>query len=291
MKRVLRRLLKMVLVLVIIVVLMASIFMYKVLYGLPFYEKNPINMELPEGEMNVLVYSKTNGFNHKKGIGGALDAISQMAKAGKWSVIYTKSGGVFNKDQLALFDVVVWNNVTGRTLTQEQRVAFKEYILTGGGFVGLHGAGDFSHHWDWYEHTLIRASFSHHTLHPQIQAGSILRECTTPDSTCADLPEVVRLDEEWYVFYDNPRQNQSDILYTLDASDINPNGNLLFLATDKNWGMGDDHPIIWKHCVEKGRAFYSALGHNDTNYRNTEYLRILEYGIEWAAGRNGTCIE
>ena len=24
---------------------------------------------------------------------------------------------------------------------------------------------------------------------------------------------------------------------------------------------GEDHPLVWIHCVSKGRVFYSAIGH------------------------------
>ena len=70
-----------------------------------------------------------------------------------------KNGAVFNPEQLAKFDVVIWNNSTGRVLTDEQRAAFKAYIENGGGYVGIHGAGDHSHHWDWYEDELVGARF------------------------------------------------------------------------------------------------------------------------------------
>lgn len=30
-----------------------------------------------------------------------------------------------------------------------------EYIENGGGWIGIHGAGDASSDWDWYEQTLI----------------------------------------------------------------------------------------------------------------------------------------
>jgi type 1 glutamine amidotransferase len=53
------------------------------------------------------------------------------------------------------------------------------------------------------------------------------------------------------------------------------------------WRMGADHPIVWKHCVGRGRAFYSALGHTPSAYQEPLHLRMLEGAIAWAAGQAG----
>ena len=58
------------------------------------------------------------------------------------------------------------------------------------------------------------------------------------------------------------------------------------------WGlqdlsMGADHPVIWSHCVGRGRAFYSALGHQARSYQTPEMRSLLTGAIEWAAGRDG----
>ena len=35
----------------------------------------------------------------------------------------------------------------------------------------------------------------------------------------------------------------------------------------KDIRMGDDYPVIWKHCVGRGRVFYSALSHAASTYQ------------------------
>ncbi len=46
-----------------------------------------------------------------------------------------------NQEQLVKFRVVVWNNTSGDTLTEDQRAAFKSWMENGGSFVGTHGSG------------------------------------------------------------------------------------------------------------------------------------------------------
>jgi type 1 glutamine amidotransferase len=48
--------------------------------------------------------------------------------------------------------------------------------------------------------------------------------------------------------------------------------------------MGADHPIIWSHCVGRGRSFYSALGHKGEYYAEPLHVELLEGAIAWAAG-------
>jgi uncharacterized protein len=93
-------------------------------------------------------------------------------------------------------------------------------------------------------------------------------------------PEWSRVDE-WYSFETSPRAKGVKVLATLDERTYRP--KMLWM----NIAMGADHPIIWKHCVGKGRAFYSALGHSATTYQEPLHLKELEGGMAWAAGLEG----
>lgn len=88
--------------------------------------------------------------------------------------------------------------------------------------------------------------------------------------------------DEWYVFYNNPRENNSKVVYTVDEKTFDTSGNLSFLIRDKDFGMGEDHPIVWYHDLKKGRVLYSALGHHARAFNSPNHQRLLENGIRWA---------
>lgn len=256
--------------------------------GVKIFESTPPAIQASTQDFSVLIFSKTNGFRHSDAIKEANKAFAEMGKKNSWFTFATENGAVFNLEQLALFDLVVWNNVTGEVLSDDQRDAFRVYIENGGGFVGIHGSGDFSHSWNWYENKLICASYSHHTMNPQIQEGTMHRECVSKSFPfCAQLPDPWIRTEEWYVFFENPRENGVTVLYSLDGNSINPDGNYPLLAKDKDWGMGEDHPIVWYKNVNKGRSFYSALGHEGSAFKEPHHLRLLEAGIKWAGRFEG----
>ncbi len=142
-------------VILILAVLGFTGFVYKTRYGFPFYDTEAPALPKLEKATNVLVFSKTNGFRHGEAIEASGKAFDQLAEAQGWGLFQTENGAVFNPEQLARFDVAVWNNVTGPVLNEKQRMALKQYVEGGGGFVGIHGAGDNSHeHWAWYTDTI-----------------------------------------------------------------------------------------------------------------------------------------
>ncbi|MEP2057009.1 MAG: ThuA domain-containing protein [Maribacter litoralis] len=258
-----------------------GVFMYKALYGINFYDSAPPELPADLSGKTVLLFSKTNGFRHGEAIEASIPAFENMARENGWALYSTDNGAVFNADQLNKFDVVIWNNTSGKTLNEEQRNDLKIYINDGGGFVGIHAAGDNSHQWDWYEEKVLGTLFSHHTLNPQFQMATMNLE-NGNESLSQNLISSWEREEEWYVFYDNPRDKGFNILYTVDESNMNMSGNIPILASGKDFGMDKDHPIVWYNTIEKGRVLYSALGHSGNAFKEPNHLQMLENAISWA---------
>ena len=208
-----------------------------------------------------------------------------MAKKQGWKLVISDDSAVFNTEQLPYFDVVIWNNVTGQTLNQVQRETFQNYIETGGGFVGIHGAGDGSHQWDWYEKKVIRSLFSHHPMQPQFQVGTLNKVGDSLFPAIKDFPDQWQWEDEWYVFYESAKQHGSTVLYNLTESNL----TLVGTSEDKQWSMGEDHPIVWYHCLEKGKVFYTAMGHKGNYYQDPLYQKLLIEAVEWAGNTRINC--
>ena len=225
-----------------------------------------------------LVFGKIVGFKDAPSVNAANAALEAMAARRGWSLVETDNAAVFNKDALANFDAVIWNNVSGDVLTVPQEEAFKDYILRGGGFAGFHGSGgDPFYVWDWYADTLIGARFLGHPHDPQFQAARVVVDDQN-DAIVNGLGSGWTMTEEWYSFKSSPRSRGAHILARLDESTYSPGGGLI---------MGD-HPIAWTQCLGNGRSFYTAIGHMPENYSESHSLALLEAGIAWAAGKGKT---
>lgn len=241
------------------------------------YDHVPPTLPATPTRPAVLVFDKINGFRDSPSVDAAARALREMAAHRGWTMVFSGNGAVFNAKDLARFDVVVWNNVSGDVLTLSQRVAFQRWIERGGGFAGIHGSGgDPVYFWDWYADTLIGARFTGHPSSPQFQTARVVVE--DGGGITAGLPADWALLEEWYSFDASPRAKGVRVLATLDERTYTPE-----TFGGRSLRMGD-HPIAWSQCIGRGRSFYTAIGHRPEVHSEPNAVRLLEQGIAWAAG-------
>ncbi|MGE3690230.1 MAG: ThuA domain-containing protein [Novosphingobium sp.] len=224
----------------------------------------------------VLIFSKTNGFRHEEAIPAGNKFFAELANARGWGHFQTENGAVMSPAILSRFDVVVFDNASGDMFSPDQQAALKAWLENGGGYVGLHAAGDSSHAgWQWYQDELIGARFTQHTMAPQFQDALVNVENRTHPAV-KDLPASWKRTEEWYSFEKSPRAKGFTILATVDEKSYNPEGMF-----GKDLRMGD-HPVAWAHCIGKGRVFYTAFGHRAEAFAEPETKVLLANALGWA---------
>lgn len=249
--------------------------------GVKVYEIVPPSLPAALRRPAILVFSKTNGFRHEEAIPVANRMLAQMARDNGWGFYKTENGAVFTPGILSRFDAVVFNNVSGDVFTPDQKAAFKAFVERGGGYVGIHAAGDNSHSWDWFVQNLIGAKFIGHPMRPQFQKATVRIEDSTHPATVG-LPATWSRTDEWYSFDSSPRARGFHILVTLDEASYSPKG--LF---GNDLAMGRDHPVAWWCCAGRGRVFYTAMGHTAASYAEPNNVRMLLGAVKWALGGDG----
>jgi uncharacterized protein len=271
-----------------LIILMGALmagFMYKVKNGFPVaYETEKPTIHFPQNQPAILLFSKTTGFRHSESIEASKPIFADLSKKNNYFLYETEAGGVFNTEQLAKFSAVIFNNSTGEVINAEQKKALENYVGNGGNLIGIHGAGDDSHHWDWYEKNLLGAKFSHHPLKPQFQSAQLTLEPLADSTLWHQLPQKWTHTDEWYIFFDNPRQKNFNILYTIDGEKVVPNGNMLWIK-DKNFGMGKDHPVAWCKNIGEGSTFYTAIGHAKEAWQNPTFVQLISNALASAVKR------
>jgi len=242
------------------------------------YDNDKPDFDLPEGKPAILIFEKINGFKDVPSFNAAHEALMKIAKRNGWTMVSSDRGGAMTPEVLAKFDAVVWNNISGDVLTLSERLALRDYVEGGGGFVGLHGtAGDPVYFWDWYVDTLIGARFAGHPRDPQFQEARVVVEDPGHPAS-ADLPAEWKMTDEWYSFNTNPRDSGARIIARLDESSYDPTAGFGEMLR-----MGDDHPIAWSKTIGKGRSFYSAIGHLPETYTQPPYNAMIEDALAWTA--------
>jgi hypothetical protein len=280
MKKALKIILWTVFGLIVLLIAAGRLFVYKINNGFPVsYETEKPTINFPPNQPAILLFSKTTGFRHGESIEASKLVFAEMARRNGWFVYETEEGGVFNPEQLRQFKAVIFNNSTGAVLNEEQQQALSQYVEGGGALLGIHGSGDGSHHWPWYETNLLGTRFSHHPLKPQFQTTDVHIETTADSALTRSLPASWSHEDEWYVFFDQPKGMQ--IVSYINGDKIIPNGNMLFIA-DKNFGMGKYHPVAWYRTVSKGKTFYTSMGHSAEVWKDANFLRLLENALRWS---------
>ncbi len=233
---------------------------------------------------SILVFSKTNEWRHNEGIAGGDHFFVGLARDKGYGIYTTANGSVFNAETLARFEVVIFNNMTGDTLNTDQEKAFQTWLEAGGAWIGLHGAGDSSHmDWDWYQNELIGPTFISHPMAPQFQDARVVN-LAPEHPIMKGVPADFTHNDEWYTFDSTAQSHGHTPLAGLDETTYSPR-NTVYGVEDLRMGEGAiNHPIIWSHCPGKGRAFYSAIGHLETSYKDPNYARILNNAFDWVRG-------
>ena len=283
-----------VLLLVLAALLIATVLVFALYSGawrvlFPTNDHDTLAPELPAdlNSPSVLVFSKTNSFRHADGIEGGRKALEDIAIINGWQLFATENGAVFNKQDLQRFAAVVFLNATGNMLSANQEQAFQTWLEAGGGWLGIHAAADGSHaRWTWYMDNLIGAEFTAHTMGPQFQQATVVKE-TVSHPVVQHLPGLWSHTDEWYSWEQSPRLNGFTILASVDENSYS--AKVKFMGLEKDIHMGD-HPILWSNCVSAGRTVYTAMGHNADAFDNAEHRLLLEDALRWVmGGRGGGC--
>jgi type 1 glutamine amidotransferase len=224
---------------------------------------NPIVTE----DYDVLVFSKTAGFRHAS-IPDGIAAIRKLGAANGFSVDATEDADRFLAKDLDKYEVIVFLSTTGNFFEPKHEAAFTKYIQGGGGYVGIHAAADAEYDWEWYGN-LVGGYF---LSHPAQQEATVYITDKKHPSTGHLPTEWVRFDE-WYDYKAVP------------AKGVRILGKLL-TTTYTGHKMGLNHPIIWCHEYDGGRAFYTGGGHTKGSFSEPEFLRHILGGIQWAKGKS-----
>lgn len=213
----------------------------------------------------VLVFSKTKGYRHESITAGKA-MLQKLAAEKGFAVDTTEVSEDFNEENLKKYRVVIFLSTTGDVLNDHQQNAFKRFIQSGGGYLGIHAAADTEYDWWWYG-KLVGAYFK---SHPQIQEAKFKKVKAFGKGT--NLPdEWIRTDE---LYNYKKISDNIEVLYTLDESSYQGGEN------------GEYHPIAWYHDFDGGRSFYTGMGHTNESFADPLFIDHVYQGILYAMGES-----
>ena len=223
---------------------------------------------------HVLVYTHNGkGYVHDN-IQMSVEAIKKMGAENGFAVDVTDDPLFFADQTLKQYKAVVFANTNNEAfLNDSQRNAFKHYIESGGGFVGIHSASGSERDWPYFW-SVVGGKFVRHP-HQQV---FLVRVKDADFPATRKLPATFDWKDECY-FLDHLNPDIHVLLVTDPTKLDDPDK-----AKYPEGGFGDSLPLSWYHHFDGGREYYLALGHNKADYANPLLYNQILGGILWAMG-------
>jgi type 1 glutamine amidotransferase len=213
----------------------------------------------------ILVFYKTAAYKHLS-IPAGITAITKLGRENNFEVDTSSNSSVFDLNNLKNYNAIVFLSTSGDMLDDHQQSQFEQYIRSGGGFMGIHGASAGEYDWTWYGQ-LVGAVFDGHP----VQQNATFKVIDKKHPSTRHLPSKWNIKEELYNF-----------------KNISPNIKVLLTVDESSYQGGTNgvfHPMAWYHEFDGGRSFYTALGHADDKYTNPLFLKHILEGIRYAMAK------
>lgn len=227
--------------------------------------------------MKIAVITKTTEFRHDN-IALAAEALQMLAAENNWVMFHTEDSLYFSAASLDTTDLVIFLQTTGDIFGEEQQQTIRNYVENGGGLLTIHTGTVTENNWDWFME-MMGAKF---VGHPPVQSGKLIIEDRTHPATSFLPDSTWIIEDEWYSFDRNPRQ-EVNVLISIVESSYNVDNNDWFPGAEQRMG---DHPMVWYKYAGKGRVFQTALGHTKELYSDPLFLQHIRGAILWTAGRD-----
>ncbi len=165
---------------------------------------------------------------------------------------------IFKNRDFFEYDTTIFFTQFGE-FTEEQEKNLLDFISSGKGFVGLHGASaSFKQHAKYYE--MIGGRFSGHK-----------KKCII-DIKIIDKKHPITKNLDDFTFFDEPYRH-----------DFSMKGDMKVLAEAYYHDEEDPEPepIIWVKSYGKGRIAFCALGHQARALKNEIFRTIIKNSVKW----------
>jgi type 1 glutamine amidotransferase len=226
--------------------------------------------------LRVLAFYSTNV--ERDHVDFALQALKFFAEAAgrdNFQFESTTNWDELKADRLRQFQLVLWLNDSAHT--NDQRAAFEQYLVNGGGWLGFHFAAynDSDTHWPWFVKFLGGAVFYGNNW-PPLPAMLDVDDKANPITRHLP-PHYLAPANEWYSWWPNPRANKDvKVLLTLDPSN--------FPLGFKDTLTGGDIPVVWTN--RKYRMIYMNMGHGDKIFADAHQNQFFEDALLWLGNKH-----
>ena len=218
----------------------------------------------------ILIFTKNGeGYIHDN-IQASVDMFLEMGKNEQFMVDVTENSAVFATPDLQQYDVIVFSNTNNDVYdTQAEREGLMRFVRSGKGIVGVHIACGTEREWSWFTQ-MMGGTFD---FHPQFQAFPVYVVDSLHPSV-AGIPSPWIVKDELYIM-----KEMNPTIHVLMVSDFSSPDFKISSPMPETFGKV--FPCVWCNTYDGGRQWFSALGHDKSDYSNPVFIRHIRQGLEW----------
>jgi uncharacterized protein len=231
-------------------------------------------------KIHVLVYTKNGkGYVHDN-IPNAVACMQRLGKQHGFAVTVSDTPLVFTRENLEKFDCLIFTSTNNDVFDNDaQRLAFRHYIESGGGLVGIHAIMGTERNWMWFKQ-LIGGSFAWHASFQKYRVKIVDK----------DHPSVKGLPMGWEradeCYFEKEMYPTIHTFLAQDVPSLQPKDEKeANLIKQHKGSFGDLYPAAWHHNFDGGLAWITTLGHHKNDYNEPVFVQHLFQGIEFVVQR------
>lgn len=229
-------------------------------------------------KINVLVYTKNGkGYVHDN-ISSAVDCIQKLGKEHGFKVDTSGNPSIMTESNLAQYSMLIFPSTNNDVFdTDKERLSFRHYIESGGGFIGIHSVTGTERNWKWFK-MMLGGTFA---WHAKFQTFTI-KVIDSEHPSMKGLPKVWVKEDECYFakeLYPGSKALMVHDLSTLNTSDTTQKKDITKYAGT----FAELYPSVWTNDFDGGHTWCTVYGHAKIDYSDPVYVQHLFQGIRFIA--------
>jgi uncharacterized protein len=231
--------------------------------------------------VRVLVYTKNGkGYVHDN-IPSAVKAIQKLGSEKGFQVDVSDDPTVFTEGKLKQYTFLIFPSTNNDVFdTDEQRVNFRRYIESGGGFVGVHSVTGTERNWTWFK-MMLGGSFAWHAKFKPFSIKILDKD----HPSMAGVPPLWTKEDECY--FTKEMYPGIRVLMAHDLSTLKGDEAEMEKVKTHSVQFPDYYPAVWYQDFDGGTIWVTTLGHNKKDYEDPVYLNHILQGMTFVAGKVG----
>ncbi len=235
----------------------------------------------------LLIFDVNVGYGGHGSIPVANTAFTLLGrKTGAFETVISRDPAVFSAASLKTFDAVFFNNTVGNQFTDPAwRRNLLEFVLGGGGLMGVHGTTVGFTRWDqgaaddWPEFgCLLGGRGANHRVADE---PAVIRAEEPGHPVIAMLPSEFEHADEFFRFSGPYSRHRVRVLLSLDNQKSARRQGVDRLPKLRE---DEDYAVAWVRSYGRGRVFYSSLAHNPKTFWDPAMLRFYLAAAQFALG-------